>query len=314
LQPIAEDRGLFGNRGGKGHLGLKSGTRFSWFTAGQAQADRASRAGFVLSMMFLASAAIYALSLPGAAMPVISQVVAIADRAAFDAGFRLEDLAVSGSQNTPRALLLDALGLPYASSSILYNTSEAHDRLLELGWIEAAEVRRILPSRLEVVLSERTPIARWAGAENNVQAIDREGRFLGSDNEGRFGTLLLFSGDGAPAQAAAFVDGLSDHEALKRHIERAELIAERFWMVKLDTGFSVKLPHKVNAVVLERLESLLANSRIAEMALETIDLRLSNRTILQLRDATTANRDRAIASLTSAQPQAWPAPRKGKAL
>ena len=84
--------------------------------------------------------------------------------------------------------------------------------------------------------------------------------------------------------------------------------------VKLDTGLSVKLPRKVSTITLERLESLLANSKIAEMALETIDLRLSNRTILQLRDATLANRDRAIASLTSAQAQVLSVPRKGKAL
>ena len=49
---------------------------------------------------------------------------------------------------------------------------------MKLGWVASAEVRRILPSRLEVLVSEREPFARWADAENIVQVIDREGRIL----------------------------------------------------------------------------------------------------------------------------------------
>jgi cell division protein FtsQ len=177
----------------------------------------------------------------------------------------------------------------------------------------SAEVRRILPSRLEVVLSEREPFARWADAGNAVQAIDREGRVLGP-TEGRFETLFLFAGEGAPAEAAALMEALSGHEALKRRIERAELVADRFWQFKLDNGVILKLPRKVNELVLGRLESILASNKITEMALETIDLRLTNRTILQLREPTVANRDRAIYSLTSPAAPAVSPPRKGRAL
>ncbi len=76
----------------------------------------------------------------------------------------------------------------------------------------------------------------------------------------------------------------------------------------------VKLPRKVNELVLGRLKSLLASTKITEMALETIDLRLTNRTILQLRDPTLANRDKAIASITAPSAQSAPSPRKGRAL
>ncbi len=117
-------------------------------------------AGFAVSMMFLAAAATYALYLSGAANAIFGEIAAVADRAAYDAGFRLEDLAVSGSKNTPQATLLKALDLPYAKSSLSYDAAEAQDRLLKLGWIVSAGVRRILPSRLEVVLTEREPFAQ----------------------------------------------------------------------------------------------------------------------------------------------------------
>jgi cell division protein FtsQ len=315
LQPLAEDTFRFENPGdGKAEQPAAGRPTASWFFFALAHADRASTAGFVLSMMFLAATAIYALTLSDAAKPVFAEVAALADRAAFDAGFRLEDLALSGSENTPRAALLEALRLPYKGSSISYDTAGAHDRPLRLGWIEAAEVRRILPSRLEVIVSERTPFARWEKPGNQIQAIDREGHVLGPDAEGRFSSLPLLAGEEAPAEAADFEDALSDNAAIKRRIERAELITGRFWLAKLDTGLMLKLPRKVSILVLNRLDSLLANPKIAEMGLETIDLRLSNRTILQLREATVANRDRAIASLLSTPQQAVAPPRRGKAL
>lgn len=184
---------------------------------------------------------------------------------------------------------------------------------MKLGWVASAEVRRILPSRLEVLVSEREPFARWADAENIVQAIDREGRILGLA-EGRFETLLLFAGEGAAAEAADVADALSGHESIKRRIERLDLVAERFWQVKLDNGLILKLPRKVGELVLGKVETLLASSKIADMALDTIDLRLTNRTILQLREPTLANRDRAIATITSAPAQPVLPPRRGRAL
>jgi cell division protein FtsQ len=126
--------------------------------------------------------------------------------------------------------------------------------------------------------------------------------------------LPLFSGTGAPQEAAAFEGAIAGHDEVRRRIDRVELVAERFWLVRLQNGLVLKLPRKVSALVLERLESLLANAKIAEMALDTIDLRLSNRTILQLREPTVANRDKAISSLNSLPGQSVPVPRKGRAL
>ena len=124
--------------------------------------------------------------------------------------------------------------------------------------------------------------------EHKLHVIDREGHILGPDEAGRFKALPLFAGEGAGAEAASFVDAIRDREAFKRRVGRVELVAERFWTVKLDTGPMLKLPRKVTPLILERLNSLLANPKIAGLGLETIDLRLSNRTILQLLEPTVA--------------------------
>lgn len=317
MRSLAGESFCAGNYGGRSaQTPGGNGPSGSWLAKADTIADRAASAGFVASMIFLAITAIYAFSLSGDAKPFFAEAYAIVDQAAFDAGFRLkpEEFAVSGTQNTPDADLFSALKLPYRGSSLFYDAKEARSGLLNIGWIESAEVRRILPSRLEVVIAERTPFARWEDAQHKVQVIDREGHVLGPDAAGRFKELPLFEGEGASAEAAAFADAIEEHEAFKRRLQRVEFVAERFWTVKLDTGPTLKLPRKVTPLVLERLNSLLANPKIAGLGLETIDLRLSNRTILQLLEPTVANRDKAIAQLSPAPSQALPPSRKGKAL
>ena len=314
MQPVNQEKVRSTGLGDRGAQPVEKGAaQSSWFSMAQAHADYAARVGFVVSMMFLAATAFYGLHLSGATAAIFDEVAVVADRAAYDAGFRVDDLTISGSKNTTREALLKALGLPYANSSLSYDAAEAQDRLMKLGWITSAEVRRVLPSRLEVLLSEREPFARWADADNIVQAIDREGRILGPA-DGRFDTLLLFAGEGAPAEAAEFTDAVSNHDAIRQHIERLDLVAERFWQVKLDSGLVLKLPRKVSELVLGKVETLLASNKISEMALDTIDLRLTNRTVLQLREPSLANRDKGVAAINSGPAQPALPPRRGRAL
>ncbi len=317
MRSLGEERFCYGNLGDPSaqSYGLNAASG-SWFAQASAHADKAASAGFVASMIFLAVTAIYAFSLSDSAKPLMAEIASLADQAARDAGFKFksDEFVLSGTSNTPDAALLSALNLPYKGSSLFYDTADARRRLLAIGWIESAEVRRVLPSRLEVAITERKPFARWEDARHKVQVIGREGHILGQDDAGRFGELPLFAGEGAAEAAAAFVNAIEDSEALKNRMQRIEYVTERFWTVKLDTGPVLKLPRKVTPLVLERLDSLLASPRVAGLGLETIDLRLSNRTILQLQEPTVANRDKAIAVLNPASMQASAPRKKGNAL
>ena len=146
MQPVNQEKVRSTGLGDGGAQPVEKGAAQStWFSIAQAHADYAARVGFVVSMMFLAATGLYSLYLSGATAAIFDEVAVVADRAAYDAGFRVDDLTISGSKNTTREALLKALGLPYANSSLSYDAAEAQDRLLKLGWVASAEVRRILP-------------------------------------------------------------------------------------------------------------------------------------------------------------------------
>ena len=241
-----------GSRGVRQFTNGEAGT--SWFAVAEAYADRVSAAGFVFSMALLAATAVYAINLSGAAKPYLAEFLALADQAGYDAGFKFDDLGVAGVRNTPQPVLFEALKLPYRGSSLFYDTSEARSRLLKVGWVETAEVRRVLPARLEVIVTERIPFARWEDGARKIQVISRDGRILGPDDDGQFALLPLYAGEGAAAEAQNFDDAFKDRDGLRRRIARAELVAGHFWTVKLDSGLTVKLPRKVTPLALSRLE------------------------------------------------------------
>ena len=196
MRSLAGERFSHGDWGDRSpQTGGGNATSGSLLSRASTFADRAATAGFVASMIFLAVAAIYAFSLSDSAKPFLAQTIALVDEAALDAGFKFksEEFALSGTQNTPDADLLKALKLPYKGSSLFYDAGNARRALLTIGWIESAEVRRILPSRLEVAIVERKPFARWEDARHKVQIIDREGHILGPDEVGRFAGAVFAS-------------------------------------------------------------------------------------------------------------------------
>ncbi len=226
-----------------------------------------SAAGFVFSMALLAATAVYAINLSGAAKPYLAEFLALADQAGYDAGFKFDDLGVAGVRNTPQPVLFEALKLPYRGSSLFYDTSEARSRLLKVGWVETAEVRRVLPARLEVIVTERIPFARWEDGARKIQVISRDGRILGPDDDGQFALLPLYAGEGAAAEAQNFDDAFKDREACGAGSRAPSWWPDISGAVKLDSGLTVKLPRKVTPLALTRLDSILANPKVAIAAL-----------------------------------------------
>jgi cell division protein FtsQ len=264
-------------------------------------AERAARYGFLLTLAFFAAAALYGFWLAnGMAIAKLPPVKA-ADAALADAGYKIEAVSFSGVRYTPRSLIDTALDLPHGGSILTYDVEAARQRLQALGWIETAEVRRILPGTLDVSISERQPYARFKDGSKTF-VIDRTGVTLGEDVENKYGHLFAVSGPGAPAQAAVLIDELAVMPKIAPKVVQAEFVAGRFWIVTLSNGTTAKLPHKLTDLALSRLDALLASPKIADVQVASFDLRLPHRTILQLRSETPDARDKAAAWLLKNEP------------
>jgi cell division protein FtsQ len=208
-----------------------------------------------------------------------STQAALAETLAFT-GMRLARVDVVGRVNLPPAAIEAALGGAKGAPILSISPHEVQARLLENPWVETAEVRRILPDRFEIVLTERVPFAVWQRQGRHV-LIDRDGTVVAESQVERFGGLPLVVGAGA-AEGAAFILGLVDrHPAIKERFRAAVRVGERRWNIRLATGADIMLPEGAEAAALERLASLHAQQAVLDRALAAVDMRLPDRMVLR---------------------------------
>lgn len=280
----------------------------------QEWSDAASRAGFVISFLFLIGVGLYALSLSGRLGLNSSSVSDFADGAAGEAGFAVKHVSIDGLRHMPESEVHAALSSLPQRSILFFDTEAARDRLLEIGWVENAQVQRTLPDQLHITIAERQPFARWKSPDGLITVIDAEGRVLGEAREGLFGTLPLLTGEGAPREARSLVPLIASRKGLLNRIASAEWVAGRYWTLHLNEGPQVKLRRDPDERTLQRVEELLANRDISGVHVAALDLRLPNRVVLELKDRSVASREKLVALLRSANEPIKPRARKPGAL
>ena len=233
-----------------------------------------------LQLLALASVGTAAfLVFAGLARPLNSPAPALAEieRIIELAGFGLTQVSVTGHRYTPDSDILDAVGLDSARTMLGFDSRAAQDRIERLPWIERASVERVLPDRLEVRVSERSPVAVWRRGDRNF-LIDRSGRILAAIPRDAMPSLPRVSGEGAATEAARLFAVLADHPALMARMDAAERVGGRRWMLRLADGGTVQLPPHGEG---EALARALRIAGVGGPEVSEIDVRVPERTLVR---------------------------------
>ena len=191
------------------------------------------------------------------------------------AGLGLVQVSATGYRFTAASDIFAALDVAHTRTLIFFDSRAARARIEALPWVDKASIERILPDRIEVRISERTPVAVWQRAERSF-LVDKTGRVLAAV-AGSALPLPHMSGQGAPAAVAELIDLSASYPALFGELRLAERVGERRWTLWLADGGSILLPAQGAAAALARaigLRGLLAGRATA------IDLRVASRALL----------------------------------
>jgi len=196
-------------------------------------------------------------------------------------GLIVRDVLVEGRGETTNAAIRAALGVEIGQPLLNFAPETARRRLETIGWVQAATVERRLNGTIYVRLVERKPIALWQKNSHHV-LVDAEGVILLRDGLARFAHLLVIIGDDAPNHAPALLALLQNQSILSKKVAAATWIGDRRWDITLTDGIKVRLPENdmetawLKLIDLENRHSILGRDVIA------IDLRLSDRLVVQL--------------------------------
>jgi cell division protein FtsQ len=238
----------------------------------------------VLCALVLGSAVVYGAVIGGQTTRAYDALASALERSAIAAGFGVKKIAVTGQLHATDAAITAALGAGPETMMLGFDTDAAKTRLEAVPWIRHAQVMRLLPSTLQVMVEERTPFAVWQ-SKGQTYVVDAEGVVLAPALRDAYTDLPLVVGEGAAKNAAALVAQLAAHDELTKHILAAIRVGDRRWTLKLLSGTEVMLPDDNVPEALASLLKLDRERRVLERDIATVDLRLLDRITVRLRAA-----------------------------
>lgn len=197
------------------------------------------------------------------------------------AGFGVKRITVEGQHHITDSELTAALGTGPGSMILAFDTDAAKERLERVPWIRHAQVMRLLPSTLQVVIEERAPFAVWQ-SKGTTYVIDAEGTVLAPAVREAYAGLPLVVGDGAAKHAAELMTTLSPFDGLRRQMVAASRVGDRRWTLKLVSGVDVLLPDDGVTDALQTLIRLDRDRGLLGRNVAAVDLRLADRVSVRL--------------------------------
>jgi len=85
-----------------------------------------------------------------------------------------DNLEIGGIQNVTRAQVMEVYGADIGRNVFFIPLAERRKKLEEIPWVESATVMRLLPNRIRVQITERTPVA-FVRIGSKVSLIDGNG-------------------------------------------------------------------------------------------------------------------------------------------
>jgi cell division protein FtsQ len=199
------------------------------------------------------------------------------------ADFQVKDIVVEGRKQSSKDDLFSALSVKRGLPIFAVNIDEASANLGKLPWVDAVRVERRLPDTIAVLLTERKPMARWQVNEK-FYVIDTEGKVLATAKADNFPNLPQVVGAGADKKAGDFLALLKkEYPEILEKTDSSVRVGERRWDLFMSRRVTVRLPEGEAEMksALRRLSVLMAEEKILDRNITSIDLRFPDRLVLE---------------------------------
>ena len=203
-------------------------------------------------------------------------------------GLRVTSVQIKGADTTDTDLLQQAIGVKPGDATLGFSLQAIRDQVEQLGPVQSAVVSRELPGTLVVTVIERNAYAIWQTVSNGQTKfvlIDKQGNIIADQDAAeakrREPSLLLLSGEDAPANATTLVTELQAVPAVLSHVAAAQHVDGLRWNLILKNQTVVKLPTENEDAAIGQLAALQASLQLLDRPVEVIDLRQAGRLVVK---------------------------------
>ena len=211
--------------------------------------------------------------------------------------FRVEssdNIEINGNQNVTRAQVMEIMGGDIGRNVFFVPLDDRKKQLEEIPWVESATVMRLLPDRLRIQLTERTPVA-FVQMGSKISLIDRSGVVmdLPPHSGAKFSfPVIVGAGEAEPLSTRAarmkiynalIRDLDSDGSNYSKDLSEVDLTDPDDVKVTVSDPAGAVLLHLGSSNFLERYKIYIAHAaewRAQFQKLESVDLRFDRQIIV----------------------------------
>jgi cell division protein FtsQ len=187
-------------------------------------------------------------------------------------GWRVAEVRLKGATPAAQGEILSAANVRPGVSLTALDLAAIRARVEKVGWVASAQVIRLLPNCLEIVVVQRPLMAVWEHA-GRVTVVAANGTPVTAVDPRAFPALPLIVGEGANTAASAFLPVLARHPRVLARTKALVRVDDRRWNLRLADDAVVLLPAEDEEGALQHLDALQTKAKILGLGLARIDLR-----------------------------------------
>ena len=260
------------------------GRKLSNWAAAQWRAAR-YRAGYAFKLILtvcgvLLGGTIVILTVFGQIDDVGGLMAGRAERELEQAGYTLDWLDVAGAERTGVEEIAMAVGAAPGLGLSRVDLVAARESIQSLSWVKSAEVLRLWPDRIAVLIEERQPYAVWQINQTH-HVIDPDGYVIDAADPRDFLDLPRVVGEDANREAGAVIALLALHPEIRDRVTNAIRVGERRWNLRLRSGGDVLLPEDDPASALALLAAMHEERGVLDYEAQIFDLRNAGEMVMR---------------------------------
>tara|TARA_B100000886_G_C20409188_1_gene486220 strand:- start:219 stop:992 length:774 start_codon:yes stop_codon:yes gene_type:complete len=200
-------------------------------------------------------------------------------------GFELNYIQISGNKSISKEDIVKKIVFINCDNLFCVDLKLSKNEIEKNNWVSSAKLKYSLPSKLSIFIEEEKPTFLLRENEKTtllnasgkkIQVID----IISND----YKNLLILSGNGVENKILNLLNIFSISNSVSENIKEATLVSSRRWSLKHSSNIIIELPEDEPAQAFFKLVELEKKYGFLHKRLKKIDLRVSDRMIIQLKN------------------------------
>ena len=199
-------------------------------------------------------------------------------------GFELNYIQVLGNKTILKDEIIKNIVFKNCDSLFCVNLKQSKNEIEKNNWVRSAKLKYSLPSKLSIIIEEEKPMFLLK-EKKNITLLNLEGKKIQDIKtiSSAYKDLLILSGDGVENKIFNLQNIFSVGTSVSENIKEATLISSRRWSLKHSSNIIIELPEDNPSKAFYKIVELENKYGFLNERLKKIDLRISDRMIIQLK-------------------------------